>query len=361
MPKPSDYLTLTVDASPLNRGLGATLFIRRDSKQYVAQFYSFKLKEHQLNWFPCELEGLAIAAGVNHFAPFARESKHPLQVLTDSKPCVQSYKRLCQGQFSASARVSTFLSTLSSHKVNVSHIPGKSNTISDYSSCHPIECHDEKCQICKLVESVAASPVVNLVTVSDVFSGNSSMPFLNKVAWRSAQHDCADLRCAYAHLSQGKRPSRKARNWKYMRRYLNVASIDDQGLIVVYIQDPGVPRRSLIVEPVNLLPGIITALHYRFKYAPKHQLKKIFNRFFFGIKSDSIINDIVEHWELCNSVKVIPTEIFEQSSSVSPSVPGQIFFADVLRRKGQKICIARYVHSTFTTASIINDETADSL
>ena len=71
----------------------------------------------------------------------------------------------------------------------------------NYSSRHPIECHDEKCQICKFVESVAVSPVVNLVTVSDILSGNSSMPFLNKVALRSAQHDCADLRHAYAHLA----------------------------------------------------------------------------------------------------------------------------------------------------------------
>ena len=187
------------------------------------------------------------------------------------------------------------------------------------------------------------------------------MPFLNKVAWRSAQHDCADLRCAYPHLPQGTHPSCKARNLKYMQRYLNVASIDDQGLLVVYKQDPGVPRRSLIVVPVNLLPGIITALHYRFKHASKHQLKKIFNHFFFGIKSDSIINDIVEHCALCNSMKVIITEIFEQSSSVSPSIPGQIFFADILRHKAQKICFVCDVHSTFTTASIINDETADTL
>ena len=225
-----------------------------------------------------------------------------------------------------SLRVSTFLSTLSSHKVTVSHIPGKSNTISDYGSRHLIECHDEKCQICKFVGSEAASPVVNLVTVSDVLSGNSSMPFFNKVAWRSVQHDCADLWRAYAHLSQGTHSSRKARNLKYMRRYLNVVSIDNQGLIVVYKQDPGVPHRSLIVVPVNLLPGIITALHYRFKHASKHQNRNL--------------------WTI---------------QSCSPSVPGQLFFAGVLCRKGQKICIVRDVHSTFTTDSIINDETAGSL
>ena len=180
IPKPSDHQVLTVDASPLNKGLGATLFIQLDNTRLPVYFYSFKLKEHQLNWFPCEME--ALAAGVDHFAPFARESKHPMQVLTDSDPCTKAFKRLCKGQFSASARVSTFLSTLSSHNVTVSHIPGVSNVTSDYSSRHPQEC----CQICKFVEDTASS-VVRSVTIGNVLSGNSQMRFLNKAAWQSAQ------------------------------------------------------------------------------------------------------------------------------------------------------------------------------
>ncbi len=73
------------------------------------------------------------------------------------------------------------------------------------------------------------------------------MSFVNKSAWRSAQHDCQDLRRGYAHLSQGTRPSRKARNWKQLRRYLQLASIDNQGVIVVYKGFPGYPNRALIV------------------------------------------------------------------------------------------------------------------
>lgn len=84
---------MTVDASPVNKGLGATLFAQRNGKWKLAQLYSFKMKEHQTKWFPCELETLTITAGVNHFAPYAQDSQHPLQVLTDSKTCVQTYKR----------------------------------------------------------------------------------------------------------------------------------------------------------------------------------------------------------------------------------------------------------------------------
>lgn len=118
-----DQLVLVEDASPVNKGLGATLF-NQNKKQLLVQFFSFKLKEHQINWYQCELEAFAIAAGVNHFSPYAQESIYPMQVLTGSKPCVKAYQCLCQGQISASARLSTFLTTLSSHNITVCHRTG---------------------------------------------------------------------------------------------------------------------------------------------------------------------------------------------------------------------------------------------
>ena len=97
----------------------------RKGQKLVAEFHSFKLKVHQINWLPCEMEALAIAGGINYFAPYFRESQHPLQVLTDSKPCVEAYKKLCRGQFSALARISTFLSSLSRYRIIMCHLPGK--------------------------------------------------------------------------------------------------------------------------------------------------------------------------------------------------------------------------------------------
>ena len=171
IPKPSDQLILTVDASPLNKGLGATLFVCRHDKRYVAQFFSFKLKDHQVSWYPCELEALAIATAVNHFSPYICNSIYPMQILTDSKPCAQAYQRLCQGQFSAFARISTFLSTLSSYNVSVQHIAGKDNISSDFSSRNPRECSDNDCQICKFVNEIMTSVVINAISVQDVLDG----------------------------------------------------------------------------------------------------------------------------------------------------------------------------------------------
>ena len=166
IPTPSDNLTITVDASPVNQGLGATMYVIRMTKKLTGGFYSFKLKQHQQSWFPCELEALAISAAVKHFSPYIRESLYPTQMLSDNKPCVQAYNNLCKGHFSASPRVSTFLSTLSSYHVILFHLSGKDNLSSDYSSRNPQECTD------------TASSVVCSITVSDVISGSVRMPFL---------------------------------------------------------------------------------------------------------------------------------------------------------------------------------------
>ena len=72
-------------------------------------FFSDRLKQHQVNWIACEIEALAISTSINHWSPYILESTNTVQILSDSWPCVQAYDRLCQGQFSSSTRLSTFL------------------------------------------------------------------------------------------------------------------------------------------------------------------------------------------------------------------------------------------------------------
>ena len=45
-------------------------------------------------------------------SPYLIKSTKKACILTDSKPCVQAYEKLCRGEFSASPRVSTFLSVV---------------------------------------------------------------------------------------------------------------------------------------------------------------------------------------------------------------------------------------------------------
>ena len=107
MPQPNYTLHTVTDASVKEKGIAATLYILRDGKTSIAGFYSAKLKKHQQGWLPWELEALSIGAAVKHFAPFITQSKHPVRVLTDSKPCVQAHSKLLQGEFSASRRQSS--------------------------------------------------------------------------------------------------------------------------------------------------------------------------------------------------------------------------------------------------------------
>ena len=101
------------------RGIGATLYVTRDGKLFLAGFYSAKLRKHQVTWLPCEVEALGIAAAVQHFSPYLIQSEHHACVLTDSRPCVQAHEKLCRGEFSSNPRVSSFLSIVSRYQVNV--------------------------------------------------------------------------------------------------------------------------------------------------------------------------------------------------------------------------------------------------
>ena len=360
IPKPTDKLILTVDASPLNDGIGATLFSIRDGDRHVSEFFSVKLKAHQKGWQPCELEALAITAAVKHFEPYIRESTHQLQVLSDSKPCVQAFGKLCKGKFSASSRVSTFLSCLSEHNLTIQHLKGDGNRSSDFSSRNPAACCDPSCQVCEFVKETAES-VVRAVSVDEVLSGSATIPYYNKAAWKSAQQGCPSLRKAHTYLMNGTRPSRKVKNVIDVRRYLEVCSITSSGLLVVRKSDPYMHRRELIVVPSNVLHGLLTALHLYFNHATVLQLTKIFNRYFFALNVQQVIKSVVDSCHQCTALKSVPKEVFVQSASPSPEAPGKLFASDVIRRNQQKIFCIRDVHSSFTIASLIPDETANAL
>ena len=110
IPRPSDQLVITSDGALKNGGIGAVLYISRGQKMLVGGFFSAKLRSHQQKWLPCEVEALAISSSLSYWSPYILNSLHPVQVLTDSRPCVQAYNKLVRGHFSSSARVSTFLS-----------------------------------------------------------------------------------------------------------------------------------------------------------------------------------------------------------------------------------------------------------
>ena len=174
LPRPSDTLWIVTDGAVKEGGMGATLYILRHDQLLLAGFFSARLRKHQVTWLPCEVEALSIATAVNHFAPYIIQAAEHTHVLTDSRPCVLAYNKLCRGEFSNSARVTSFLSTASRYQVVVGHIAGSANLPSDYASRNPVACQDSNCQVCSFVSDLETS-VVRTLSVTDVTDGAVSL------------------------------------------------------------------------------------------------------------------------------------------------------------------------------------------
>ena len=81
----------------------------------------------------------------------------------------------------------------------------------------------------------------------------------------------------------------------------------------------------------------------------------------FALNVDRAIDDCTTSCHLCNSLKSVPSELFEQTSIEVPRSIGIQFSADVLRRSGQKILLVRDIFSSFTVGLIVPNERADAL
>ena len=194
------------DGSTKHNGLGATLYITRDGRTQLSGFFSANLRVRQLTWIPCEIEALAIAVAIKHFSPYIVQSQYKTIILTDSKPCVHAFEKLHRGEFSASPRVRTFLSTASRYQISMRHISGAANIQSDFSSRNAPVYTEMTCQICSFVRE-KEDATVRQIDLQEILQDNARLPFTSRHAWLGVQQKCSDLRRLHAHLRQGTHPS----------------------------------------------------------------------------------------------------------------------------------------------------------
>ena len=357
LPRESDQLFVVTDgATETPSGIGATLYIRRDGNLKLAGFFSQQLNNNQSEkWFPCEVEGIAIAAAIKFFNGFIAQSSHRTKVLTDSKPCMDAYNLLCRGEFSSNARLSTFLNTVSRYHVTIEHLSGIANAPSDFGSRNPVKCVADKCQVC-LFTSKLDTTVVRSISVSDVKSGRAQIPYTNRKAWIETQSECPDLRRVKAQLLQGTRPSKKETTIPNVKRYLNRVTVANDGLLVVRKSDPLSATREAIVVPALIIPGLITALHIRFEHPTSNELLSIVERSFFALNMSKVINEVSNNCYLCSSLAKIPKHLTLQSTSDPPASFGSQFACDILRRERQMILIVREYISSYTLTQIVPSE-----
>ena len=360
LPRPDDKLWIVTDGSVKQNGIGATLYVQRNGKLHLAGFHSAKLKSHQVKWLPCEVEALAIASAISHFAPYIIQSTSSASLLTDSKPCVQAVEKLYRGEFSASPRLSTFLTIASRYQVSLQHLAGTANVPSDFASRNAPDCKEPNCQVCVFISAIETS-VVYKCNIDDIMSGQSKLPFTSRSAWLAAQRDDADLRRVYAHLSQGTRPSRKETSIKSVKRYLQCVQIASDGLLVVKrFNNPALPQEAIVV-PQAAIGGLLTVLHLKLNHPSQHQLKQVVERYFFCLNLSEHISETSAQCHTCQSIKSIPSGVISQSTEDPPEVPGTRYAADVLKRERQLIFVLRETVTSYTMTSIIPSEKADTL
>ena len=355
LPKPDDQLWIVTDGAVRNPGIGATLYVTREGKLHLAGFFSAKLRGSQTTWLPCEVEALSIAVAVKHFSPFIVQSNTTACVLTDSKPCVQAFEKLCRGEFSASPRVTTFLATVSRYQASIRHVSGSAILPSDFASRNAPPCEDEACQVCSFAKRIADS-VVRQASIQDMLTGSARLPFTSRTAWLAIQSECADLRRTHAHLIQGTRPSKKLTNVKDVKRYLNVATIAKDGLLVVNRDEPFASTRECIIVPRQVLEGLLTALHIQLSHPTSHQLKMVTKRYLFALDLDKAIDRVTSGCHCCAALRQAPHARVDQTSCPPPDAVGVSFAADVIKRARQLLLVLRESVTSYTTALLIENE-----
>jgi len=357
IPKRDDQLWIVTDGAQIPAGIGSTLYITRNDsdKPILAGFFSAKLKQHQPRWLPCEIEALSITASCNHFRPLIIQSSKKTRVLTDSKPCVQAYKKLMRGEFSASSRVQTFLTMVNHLNVSINHISGASNLVADFASRNAPVCSHLNCQICKFNTTVSDSVVFSI--------GSKAVgSFTNRNAWLNVQSNCPSLQKTKEHLQNGTRPSKKCTKVNDTKRYLKLASLARDGLLVVSGGgNPFSPAEDRIVIPREIVPGLLTSIHLQTDHPTPYQLKQVFLRNFACLDADRYIKENCDNCYTCASLKSLPKHINEFSTSAPSEHVGQAYACDVLKRAGQCILVSRESVSSYTTAVIIPSERSECL
>ena len=237
LPRFNEQLHIVTDAAVRCAGIASALYVVRRNKPHLAGYFNAKRRSHQAGWLPCEVEALSIGVSVKHFAPYILQSDHVTRIMTDSKPCVQAFKKLLRGEFSVSPRLTTFLSMVSRFRVEVIHIAGKDNAFADFASRNPISC-DGSCQVCSFVSNLE-SCIVGKLLVSDIMSGKCQVPYTSRNTWLQIQQSCPDLMKVQEYLREGITPSgKKRRGITDILRYLNIVHLSkspDDGLIIPYL------------------------------------------------------------------------------------------------------------------------------
>ena len=146
-----------------------------------------------------------------------------------------------------------------------------------------------------------------------------------------------------------------------VKRYLAVATIARDALLVVPRSDPLQPATDLIIVPRSVLDGLVTALHLRLNHPSKHQLLQVMKRHFYALDMTKAVDHMCDTCHVCCSLQKFPDKLIEQTSEDPPESIGISFAADVLKRSRQLIFVVRETVTSYTAACLIDNEKHETL
>ena len=166
--------------------------------------------------------------------------------------------KLCRGEFSNSARVTSFLSTASRFQVVIVHIMGSANLPSNYAGRNPVACQESNCQVCTFASEPwdinCPHPVSKRRDRWHSVYANHKLSFMG---WHTTR---------FSWLTMCTRPQHKATSIPDVKWYLQVATIAPDGLLVVKENSPFPRCVDCIIAPKQILLGLLTALLIKFHH-----------------------------------------------------------------------------------------------
>ena len=360
LPHPNDQLIIITDGARTPPGVGFVLQARdSNNKVRTVRHYSVKLKPHHIKWTPCEIESVAFGTAIEAFYDIIKESTKPVIICPDSKPVCDATNLLKKGKFSLSPRIQTFLNNMGKVSCDIQHISGKSgqNQIADFQSRNTTLCKSEICQLCNYVNQQADTIIDTKIT-----NMSTDIPYANRSAWKNVQTQDKAITLAKNVITTGQLISKKPGKVNSDARKIQTnAKIANDGLLVVLRSIPySTTKEERIVVPSSYLPTLINQLHNQNSHPSKHQIKQIFDKYFFGVGVANVIEERYEKCQICSAMKKLPNANKFQTTT-NAQIPGTHYGCDIIKRAKQIIIVLRDQFSSYTTADFIENETSDSV
>ena len=373
-PSPNDKISTFSDYSQANHAIGGRLEFSRTLedgtvKKFHGGFFSAKVTATQARWNPCESEALACKMVLEHFKPIIRENQHVVTHFCDNAPTVQAFNRAKQGKFSVSSRISSFLLSISTMNVDIIHKNGKNIPATDFFSRNPLECKNERCQICQYIaeEVFIGENAIRQITATDIINGTFSMPYVQQSAWLNLQKKDSIISQVKKLIASGQQPEPKKTGGDntiiknlhslYVKGKLKISS---NGLVTSEVVDDNGQVYNPIVVPHTLFPGLVCAIHLKLGHPTKYQMTKLLSRYFLCPGSSRVIPDVVDSCHTCLSLKPLPETLFSETTSVSNEF-GSRFSADIMVRNGQHILFIVEKLTGFCFAELLESENSSNI